>query len=221
MKTLKVLIAATAIVISQAQAAPTIPQGLITEEVYLDIPGDQVSDLIGSSKFQNGTPDLVNSRTSFEYAAGGLDSTFYAHTYDNSGARMAGYFYPPTSGDYTFWIAADDTAILYLSTDENPAHKSQIASVPSWWFGRAYTHNPSQQSAPVSLIQGNVYYIEALMKENWGGEHVSVSIDGASPIPGSYLSPLGAVPEPSTCLAGIAALSMLAMSIRANRKHRA
>ena len=36
--------------------------------------------------------------------------------------------------------------------------------------------DPSQKSAPLTLSQGQVYYIEALMKERRGGDHISVGV---------------------------------------------
>jgi hypothetical protein len=36
--------------------------------------------------------------------------------------------------------------------------------------------DPSQKSAPVTLSRGQVYYIEALMKERRGGDHISVGV---------------------------------------------
>ena len=36
--------------------------------------------------------------------------------------------------------------------------------------------NPSQRSSPVRLIKGRVYYMEVLMKEGGGGDHLSVGV---------------------------------------------
>ena len=35
---------------------------------------------------------------------------------------------------------------------------------------------PSQQSSPVQLVKGKVYYMEALMKEGGGGDHITVAV---------------------------------------------
>ena len=48
----------------------------------------------------------------------------------------------------------------------------------------------SQRSAPIRLYRGRVYYMEALMKEGGGGDHISVGIRirrRIVPIPGKYL----------------------------------
>ena len=35
---------------------------------------------------------------------------------------------------------------------------------------------PSQQSSPVQLVKGKIYYMEALMKEGGGGDHITVGV---------------------------------------------
>jgi len=83
---------------------------------------------------------------------------------------------------------------LYLSTDNDETNKNLIASVASWTNSREWGKFPSQQSAPISLVAGTEYYIEALMKEGGGGDNFAVGwqLPDATmerPIPGSYLSP--------------------------------
>ena len=101
---------------------------------------------------------------------------------------MLGYFYPTATGPQTFYLAADDYAVLYLSTDSNPANKQLIASVVGWTGNRDYAKYPSQTSTPITLTAGQPYYIEALMKEGGGGDNLSVSIDAVGPIAGTQLS---------------------------------
>lgn len=50
--------------------------------------------------------------------------------------------------------------------------------------------NRAQRSVPIRLIRGRVYYIEALMKEGGGGDHISVGVKmrrTVKPIPRKYL----------------------------------
>ena len=56
---------------------------------------------------------------------------FFDTAADNYGLQFAGYVHPPATGDYAFFIAADDTAALYLSPDANPANKALLATVPA------------------------------------------------------------------------------------------
>ena len=81
---------------------------------------------------------------------------------------------PPASGNYSFWIASDDSSELFLSTDEDPANMVSIASVPGWTNSREWTKYPEQQSAPVTLAAGRRYYLEAIMQQGSGGDNLAV-----------------------------------------------
>ncbi len=74
------------------------------------------------------------------------------------------------NGSYLFYIASDDQGELYLSTDDNPANKQRIARVATWTSSRVYQESRDgnaavQKSAPIELVAGRQYYMEALMKE--------------------------------------------------------
>src|SRR5687768_14001875 len=113
-------------------AAPTAPQGVITVREYLNIGGGvTMPDLTNNAKFPN-SPDIVTYSTLFEWPANADGSQPSADVKNNYGVQLIGYLYPPTTGDYVFAIAADDNARLYLSTDESPNNKVQIASEPQW-----------------------------------------------------------------------------------------
>lgn len=112
---------------------------------------------------------------------------------DNYGSRVRGYVCVPVTGNYTFWIASDDMSELWLSTDDNPANKRQIAYVGGWTSPRQWDKYTSQRSSAISLVGGQMYYIEALLKEGTGGDHLSVgwTLPGGTlerPIPGARLS---------------------------------
>lgn len=200
----------TGLLAAQA-AAPATPQGSITAKVFLNIgAGTAVTDLTGNAKFPN-SPDQVTYPTYFELNASGDINTPAVDTADNYGSQMVGYFYPDVTGDYVFYLAADDGAALYLSTDDTPANKKLIARETGWSGIRSYltvgagtladkdssmftaTEWPTKDTvnggAKITLNKGQAYYIEALEKEGGGGDNLSVSIDGSLPIDGSLLSP--------------------------------
>jgi len=160
--------------------------GSILREVFKNINGGSIGELTGASSFKEDRPDESVQVTAFE---GPTDIG------DSYGTRIRGYVHPPVSGAYVFWIATDDTGELWLSTDEDPAHKERIASCPSYASPREYEKFPTEQkSKPVELKAGRRYYVEALHKEGGGGDHVSVrwqlptgQLEG--PIPGNRLSP--------------------------------
>lgn len=205
-------------ILAQA-AAPTSPQGVITARYFFDIGvGTAVADLTGNAKFP-GSPDRVSYPAYFELNAGGDIATPAPNdVYNNYGAQMVGYFYPPATGDYVFYLASDDNSSLYLSTDATPENKKLIAQETVWSNPREYTTSggasalPSKDSsqftgtqwpttdpvlggAKITLTKGQIYYIEVLMKEGGGGDNLSVAvqdpsfaIDPSAPIPGTYLS---------------------------------
>ncbi|HMP82500.1 MAG TPA: PA14 domain-containing protein, partial [Verrucomicrobiota bacterium] len=94
--------------------------------------------------------------------------------------RMRGYVSPPETGDYTFWIASDNSSELWLSTGVDPSKARKIASIPrfDWVSPRDWSRYPSQKSEPVALKAGQKYYIEALVEQNVGGDHVAVAWQG-------------------------------------------
>ncbi len=203
-----------------AQAQPA--QGFLKAKEFLNIGGTAVADLTGSPKFPN-NPDVVAYPTYFEWPQASppdINTPPPGDVKDNYGVQLVGYFHPPTNGDYTFYICADDNAQLWLSTDDSPANKKLIAIEPQWNSQRDYmgtdrrnADNPENNSqtwtgtqwptrdtlnggARITLQAGRRYYIEALMKEGGGGDNLSVSLDGTLPIAGTLLSPadLGTAP---------------------------
>ncbi|MCI0536136.1 MAG: PA14 domain-containing protein, partial [Verrucomicrobiales bacterium] len=97
-----------------------IVSGSLRREVYQQITGGLLSDLVGSAKFPN-APDVSDFVSSFEAPS---------NSGDNYGQRLSGFVVPPVTGAYVFYLSADDQAALYLSTDEDPAKAVLIASEP-------------------------------------------------------------------------------------------
>jgi RHS repeat-associated protein len=109
------------------------------------------------------------------------------------GQRVRGYVIPPTNGSYVFWIASDDHSELWLSTSESPALKQRIARVDNWTSSKIWNSEPNQQSAAVTLVGGQRYYIEALQSQGGGGDNLAVrwqlgNDPPEEPIPGSRLA---------------------------------
>ncbi|MEN6576633.1 MAG: PA14 domain-containing protein [Phycisphaerales bacterium] len=114
---------------------------------------------------------------------------------DNYGVRARAYLTPPETGDYTFWVAGDDNCQLWLSTDDTAANATMIAQVASWTGVAEWGKEAGQQSAPQSLVAGQAYYIEGLMKEGGGGDSLDVGWagpgigDATTVIAGQYCTP--------------------------------
>ncbi len=112
---------------------------------------------------------------------------------EHFGSRIRGYLHPPKTGEYVFWVAADDQAELWLSTSEDPKNKVRIITMNRWTPSRVWDKYPEQQSGPVRLEAGRRYYVEALQHEATVDDCLAVGWqlpDGTleRPIPGKRLS---------------------------------
>ena len=136
----------------------------VLREVWTNLDGSSVSNLTASSNFP-GNPVLRVVDPAFQSPVNWAD---------RYGVRMRAFLLPPTTSNYTFWVSGDDSCELWLSTDETPAHRVRIATVSNWTAAQAWNVYPEQRSVPISLVAGKRYYMEALMKESWGGDSLSV-----------------------------------------------
>ncbi|HEU5148229.1 MAG TPA: PA14 domain-containing protein, partial [Chryseosolibacter sp.] len=174
--------------------------GMIRQEFWTNVTGTRVSDIPTDTP-----PDFTQDLTLFEGPGSPVG--------DNYGSRIRGYICPKTAGEYTFWISGDDQVELWLSTDDNPANKRRIAYHNGWTQKREWDRYATQQSAPITLEPGQRYYIEALMKEGSGADHVSVGWQFPGgfvqrPIIGDYLIPFEASEAPPTACEGTGTISV-------------
>jgi len=150
--------------------------------------GAKGSDL-NAIKNIEGYPDEPDGAIEVKNAIGKIDWA------DNYASRLSGYVYPPVSGEYVFYIVSDDQSWLFISSDDNPDNKYQIANLKSYTPVTSWDQNPTQRSKPISLEAGKRYYIEGLHIEQTGGDHIGIGWkmpDGSlsQPISGEYLSPV-------------------------------
>ncbi len=126
---------------------------------------------------------------------------------NNYARRVSGYFIPPTSGGYVFYVCGDDDSDLFLSTDSDPAHKRLIAQEETWsnprqWVNSAGgspviqkvsdTFSPdggltTPYSAGIPLQQGHLYYMEGVQHQGIGGDNFAVTyklVGGSDPLDG-------------------------------------
>ena len=188
----RLIISLTVLWLGQSDRLAAQTAGVL-REVYTGIGGTTVADLTNSADFPN-NPSTQEVLTAFE-APTDVDEDY--------GQRLTAYVVAPTSGNYLFWIASDDNSTLFLSTDDTPARKRVIASVPGWTTSREWGKYAAQQSSPISLVGGQRYYIEALMKEGGGGDNLAVrwQLPNATieePIPNNRLQVFGLGPPQIT-----------------------
>lgn len=173
-----------AVMITQPSAAQS---NAIVREVWLNIGGNAVADLTNNAAFP--------SSPTFDGLVTNLFET-PSDAYDSYGQRLQALITAPLTGNYRFWIASDDNSQLFLSTTASPANRQLVAWVNNWTSSREWTKESNQQSADISLVAGQKYYIEALMKEGGGGDNLAVrwqlpNSTIEEPIPASRCQPYG------------------------------
>lgn len=148
-------------------------------EIWEPVNGNAIANLLNSPRFPD-RPDRLIERTT-------LDSG--KNLGDAYGARMRAWLTVPTTGSYTFYLAADEVGSLLLSSDDDPANATEIIATSAPTPYRDWTANPNQQvSDPVPLIAGDRYFLEVRLKDVVGGDHIAVGWTGPG-IPSPQLIP--------------------------------
>ena len=93
--------------------------------------GEVEGGTAGNPSFAGNTvgSDKSGAVTSFE------SGVSFADSYAN---RFSGFFIPPQTGAYVFFVSSDDDSDLFLSTDDKPANKRMIAQEASWSNSRSW-----------------------------------------------------------------------------------
>jgi hypothetical protein len=165
----------------------------IYREIYANIPGSLVSELTSAAAFPNAPLSVELITNSFETLA---------YPTNNYGQRLRALIIPPLTGDYLFSISAHDTATLSLGNSASPASAQVIASVENYSdaAARQFEVQYEQTSGLVSLVAGQPYYIEVLMKSGISSQfppdHLSVrwqmpNLEFEEPISIARLTPIG------------------------------
>lgn len=175
--------------------AQTATPGALTCERWNNISGTTLSSLFGSPHFYN-APDELSLVSSAQYQPPAAN---------NFGVRLRGSLTAPVTGNYQFYIASDDTSELWLGTGESKFTRRRVASVPGHTGVGRWSVYPEQASVVIHLVAGQKYYIESLMKEGGGAEHLALAWtytpdDPADPalstitvIPGTLSAPVATV----------------------------
>jgi hypothetical protein len=171
-----------------ASGALTVP-GWLKRELFTgmtETAAGGVRTAIGSGN--TGTPASTTAITSLDLPSAGA----------NYGERVNGYFTPAVAGRYVFFIASDDDADLFVSTNDQPSGKKLVAQETvwsanrSWWSsggGSSTAQKRSDQWVPdpsnppatppyaggIAMTAGTRYYIEAVHRGGTGGNGLSAT----------------------------------------------
>lgn len=148
-------------------------EGGFSEEVWRGIHGHFVSDLVNSPKFLK-RPSYSGLR---------LGALALAERGNHYGLRLRATFKAPATGGYTFWVASDNHSELWISEDGQKFQKNLVAwlrgpgsgSDGDYTSREEWDKHPSQKSRTIVLQEGQTYFIEALLKEGWGNDHIQVA----------------------------------------------
>ncbi len=89
-------------------------------------------------------------------------------------ARLRGYLTPPETGEYYFYVAADDQGELWLSTDETPEKAALCVKTETYGNYRVWDKE-TRRSKPTRLVKGQHYFVEALLREGEKSDHLSIA----------------------------------------------
>ena len=160
-------------------------------EQWLNVAGSEITDVLATGEL--GRPaDTSRFWESFEAVTSDVADV----------VSVSGIVRAPQDGDYRFMIAADDTALLFVSVDTRPKNLQQVALVPAFGGRCEWTRYAAQRSDPIRLKAGQRCLVQAVVKSGEGLGHVEVGwelpggkIEG--PIPAKRIeTPAASVPLP-------------------------
>ncbi len=149
--------------LSGAQNTPDVPRRGATQEIWESQRGQTIDDMTKTRAYQNGKPTRTSIVQEIDIASLG----------DEYGARYTAVLMVPKTGDYTFWLAADDNAELWLSSDVRPENLVKIAERKGYSSRKAFRNDAKSKS--VTLEKGKQYLIQALHKQAGGDDHMAIA----------------------------------------------
>ena len=157
--------------------------GFLNFASYGTINGVNVSDLTGNPLY----PDSPRERLFM--SAFDTRTVYPDDSHENYGARVTGFYVPPASGNYIFYLRSDDASQLWMNpAGADPAGKVLLAE--ELGCCGAFSGHPS---APQALVAGQRYYVEGLLKEGGGGDYIQVAAKlDTDPTNPNSLSPISA-----------------------------
>jgi len=183
---------------AEVKSCIEITQGALRFEAWFNIAGAAIDGLfdprVPEPGTNNGDPaDFVGAVFSMN-----SQDAFTSGPNDNYAARMFGFVTPPETGDYYFFVRSDDASELFISTDDDPANVVwQAEELDCCGAFMEPGVDDTATFAPIPMVAGERYYIEARYKEGGGGDWMEVAwrLDGDStaaadltPIDGRFLS---------------------------------
>ncbi|HTG44077.1 MAG TPA: hypothetical protein VK633_06050, partial [Verrucomicrobiae bacterium] len=176
-------------------------------EIWRGITGSTVQELRNDARFP-GVPDEDYAIATFDTVLLPVLGRFDNNTY---GGRMRAWLTPEETGEYEFFMRADDQGELRISTDDSFANfddpdflLNELPTATDTLAGDPFQESgvDLSTSIPIALVKGKRYAVQALWKEANGTDHLQIAwrkvgdatpADQLLPIPGRLLSYYGPV----------------------------
>jgi hypothetical protein len=156
-------------------------------EIFTNITGGAVANLTNDLKYINNLPDVTYHTNRLGAGLFGGDTGL-----NNYGVRVSGYFSAPSNGLYRFYVRGDDGTQLLMNTNGPDASGRVLIARNDGANSTAWDNGTGGSASPIiALNAGTLYYIEALMKEGAGGDHLEVAHRAIDP---TALTPIGGLP---------------------------
>ena len=88
--------------------------------------------------------------------------------------ELTGFFVPPVTANYSFWVRGDDYAVVWLSPDASPVNKVKVAYAGSWV--NSWAQYGGQVSAPVALQAGQPYWFQTRHTEGSSQDYFDIGL---------------------------------------------
>ncbi|NTV30868.1 hypothetical protein HGA91_02720 [candidate division WWE3 bacterium] len=124
----------------------------------------RIIDLLNDGRYPN-EPDQSSLTWSIDTAK---------NTGDYFGIRIRGTIVPQITGSYTFYVSGDDTAELWLGTNDQSSSAQKIAYTERWTNPYEWNKYSTQKSEAIQLVANQKYYLGILMAESISADHVAV-----------------------------------------------
>lgn len=169
---------------SAAASGAAIGRPVIRRDLWRPIQQAASIDLVNHPVFER-TP--TSTRELEDFSAPTEDGNLFV-------ARISGLFVPSQSGPHLFAIASDDASALFVGRSEDPSSRQLVARVTAYVQPGQYDAQPGQQSVPIQLVAGKMYWIEARHAQGGGANHCSVRVTRPD---GTVEEPIGRRPQPN------------------------
>jgi len=116
--------------------------------------------------------------------------------------RLRGYIIPPKTGNYYFWLAANNSAELWISNDSQYVNRVRRAIVTANTGKKTWNVSSTQQTPWLYLVAGQKYYFDVMHYTPGGGVDDYVAM-------GWCQDDIGTVPSTSTTPNSTGALTLI------------